>query len=394
MIRHLIKLLWNRKKANFLLIMEIFVSFVVLFAVALVGFIYLNRVQKPTGFQYDDVLVVSIDSRDFDREVTHQEDAGVTRDLIAELEYLPETRFVGATSMVPFELAMSGSNLEYQGRSVDGGYLDVTDEVASVLAIEVVQGRWFDPSDDALDWNPVVINRQMADELFKEEDPLGKIVHEEPQRRVIGVVETFRKGGKLGQMQPFFFRRINLNNPDTRRPHRVIIRVEPGTPAEFEARAIKLMQAKAPDWVFQIETLDQVRIRNQKMALAPFVVGALVAGFLMVMVVLGMIGVFWQSVIGRTDEIGLRRAVGCPRNQIYRQLLAEVLLVTAVGTVLGSAIVIQLPLLGVLGSVGWNTVVWSLLTAFVLMCILALISGLYPAWCAAGIQPATALHDD
>ena len=53
MIRHLFKMIWNRKKSNFLLISEIFFSFLVLFAVLSLLVYYLNNYAKPLGFTPD-----------------------------------------------------------------------------------------------------------------------------------------------------------------------------------------------------------------------------------------------------------------------------------------------------------------------------------------------------
>ena len=78
---------------------------------------------------------------------------------------------------------------------------------------EAVDDR-HDLADDALDWIPVVINRKMADELFRGEDPLGQVVHEEPEWRVVGVVDNFRRSGELGKIRPFFLTRISLRQPE------------------------------------------------------------------------------------------------------------------------------------------------------------------------------------
>jgi putative ABC transport system permease protein len=111
-----------------------------------------------------------------------------------------------------------------------------------------------------------------------------------------------------------------------------------------------------------------------------------------VMVVLGMIGVFWQSVTRRTHEIGLRRAMGATKSSIYRQFLGEVLLATTIGAAMGLVFVLQLPLLGIIDETQWQTLPESLLLALLSLYSLAVLSGLYPAWLAANVQPAQALH--
>ena len=63
MLRHLFKLIWNQKRQNFLLTLEIFVSFIVLFTVfSLIVYNYQNY-KRPMGFNYKDVWVVRMNMK-------------------------------------------------------------------------------------------------------------------------------------------------------------------------------------------------------------------------------------------------------------------------------------------------------------------------------------------
>src|SRR6186713_1052726 len=59
MFKHLFKLIWNKKKQNFLLMTEMFVSFIVMFAVFTLMVYYYSNYKQPTGFDYDNVWVVN-----------------------------------------------------------------------------------------------------------------------------------------------------------------------------------------------------------------------------------------------------------------------------------------------------------------------------------------------
>src|SRR5215216_1636025 len=59
MIKHLFKLIWNKKKQNFLMITEMFVSFLVIFAVFSLVVFYYRNYKQPMGFDYDNVWVVN-----------------------------------------------------------------------------------------------------------------------------------------------------------------------------------------------------------------------------------------------------------------------------------------------------------------------------------------------
>ena len=59
MFKHLFKLIWNKKKQNFLLMSEMLFSFLVLFAVFTLLVYYYNNYKKPMGFEYQNVWMVS-----------------------------------------------------------------------------------------------------------------------------------------------------------------------------------------------------------------------------------------------------------------------------------------------------------------------------------------------
>ena len=60
MTRHLVRLIWNRKRQNLLLTIEIFCSFLVLFAVVLVGLNFTVNASKPLGYETDRVWSVDV----------------------------------------------------------------------------------------------------------------------------------------------------------------------------------------------------------------------------------------------------------------------------------------------------------------------------------------------
>ena len=66
MTRHLIRLIWNRKRQNFLLTVEILFSFLTLFGVVLLAAHYINNSRQPLGYQIDRVWSLSVDRKESD----------------------------------------------------------------------------------------------------------------------------------------------------------------------------------------------------------------------------------------------------------------------------------------------------------------------------------------
>jgi putative ABC transport system permease protein len=63
MIRHLLKLVWNRRRANALVAVEMLVSFLVLLGVTTLAVSYASNVRQPVGFEYRNVLRLDVDYR-------------------------------------------------------------------------------------------------------------------------------------------------------------------------------------------------------------------------------------------------------------------------------------------------------------------------------------------
>jgi putative ABC transport system permease protein len=400
MIGPVVRFVWHRKRQNSLLILEVFFSFLVVFVVATLGVDLWDNYHLPLGFNGQDVWSVTLARSERGVDSPSAEQNERFEQLLREVRGLEPVVAAAGSTVAPYEVGgMYGAWTAATGRRVEVQISDVTDGARDVLSLEMVQGRWFEPGDDALDWRPVVIDQGLAAELYGAEDPLGKQLRERdsdsdhnPRERVVGVMSAFRKGGELSEPGSFAFRRARLKDADERAPRRLLLRLKPGTPAAFEEELMKRMQAVAPLWSFQVESLEQSRATSFRLRLAPVVAGGVVGFFLLVMVALGLSGVLWQNVIGRTREIGLRRAVGATRWAVLGQILLELVIVTLFGLVLGTLLVVQAPLLGAGGIVSRAAFVKGLSLALAVMIAMACACGLYPGWLASRVQPADALR--
>jgi putative ABC transport system permease protein len=174
----------------------------------------------------------------------------------------------------------------------------------------------------------------------------------------------------------------------------LLVRIAPGTSAEFEETLIERLQAVAPGWSFITRTIEAQREIELRGFLVPLVVAGLVGAFLLLLVVMGLTGVMWQNVTRRTREIGLRRAAGARQTQIHRQIVAEVMVIAGFGVVAGALLAVQIPLLGPFHFVALPVVLASLVVSAVFIFALAGLCGLYPGWSATRVLPAEALRHE
>ena len=111
------------------------------------------------------------------------------------------------------------------------------------------------------------------------------------------------------------------------------------------------------------------------------------------MVALSLSGVLWQRTTLRTEEIGLRRALGGSAASIYAQLTGEMLVVASIGVIAGLLLVLQLPLLELLDYTS-GTYALSIALAALIIYGLVIVCSLYPGRLACRIRPVEALHHE
>jgi len=409
MIRQLVKLCWNRKRAQALVVVEVFFSFLVLFAVLTVAVYNLDNYRRPLGFDYHDVLNVNVTSLTEAFSTlggAAPSPVEESRRLAREVRGLDAVEAVAAMMVPAFDLTGMSDSVEYEGRRIDSFNNEVTDDFAQVMRLEVTQGRWFEAADDALACDPVLINERLRRELFGAGDPLGKNIAPKPDEhalrhdggqaprelRVVGVFTDFREDGELSGPEPYFLRRSRIAGADAKPYYNLVVRVRPGTPAAFEETLMNRLRAVSPGRTFQVDPLAKTRRSMMRMKLVPILAAGLIAGFMLIMVALGMVGVLWQSVARRRREIGLRRAIGATGRGVSLQVLGELLVVTTAGLLLGAALAVQFPLLGVVGWVSGGVYAVAIALAASTIYGLTVVSALYPSWLATQVQPAEALH--
>jgi putative ABC transport system permease protein len=398
MIRHLLKLVWNRKRSNALMILETCVSFLVVFGVATMALFFLDNYRLPLGFEWKDAWSVSIgmgESEAGGAAATAAQQATLAR-LLREVRTLAPVEAAAGTWVVPFDQGGWSTTERFGGKRVEMSADRATVGFDRALGLEMVAGRWFEEADAVLGWQPVVIDRDLARAAYGSADPIGQAFGEprpgQRPSRVIGVVKEFRKSGELMPNDNFLFRFASLDHPDDNLLRNLVVRVRPGTPPAFEEALVKRMQAVAPEWSFEVRPLAQMRATSFRFLLTPLIVAGTVAFFLLLMVGLGLIGVLWQNLLQRTREIGLRRAAGASRSAVHGQVLLEQLVVTSLGVAIGALLVIQIPVLDLIGVLSRQVFAAGLAVATATMYLIAVLCALYPSSLASRVRPAEALR--
>lgn len=400
MIRHMFKLIWNSKRRNSLLTIEIFFSFLVLFAVASATISAISGYLRPLGFDAERTWILSPSERG-GLEQTDAERRPIMAQLARELSGFPE---VLATSWMsgclPYLRSVWITDLGVGEKKAALHFVLADDNSASAMGIELAEGRWFGPEDDGSSRIPIIITRLTAEALLDDSPAIGAVLVDEnhdgniTEHVVVGVVENYRYGGEFAATVPVFFQRNIASDTTAQRPEELVIGVQAGTGIDFEERLSKHLASVAPGWNFRIRTLADLRrsyIKTHVLGVATF---AIIASFLVFNVALGLFGVLWYSINRRRSEIGLRRAVGAHRGNISAQILGEAAVLATFGIVAGLFVAMQVPILGLERSIGGPIYVIAMIAAAILIYLLVGACAVYPSRLAARIQPAQALSDE
>jgi putative ABC transport system permease protein len=394
MFTHLFKLIWNKKKQNFLLMLEILVSFLVMFALFSLIVKFYRQYAKPMGIDYENVWVVNYTNS---TPITNGDSLIQYYETLEKiLKSLPGVKEISLISEnLPFSSNTDGGGVKYQGNSVQSDMFNVEDNYKQVLGVRMIEGRWFDFQDATAKQQNVIINATLKKELFGSDPAIGKLIgvsyDQNVKCKVIGVVEDAKLKGDYSEVEPGLYFRIDTGSVHSMK--NILIKVSPNSDAAFEGRLYKTMANYMKNSNVEIEYLANKRISINKFTLIPMIVLLLVAGFLIINVALGLFGVLWYNINKRRGEIGLRMAVGASGRSVSGQLVAEALIIATISLVVGAFFAIQFPLLNVfdLSSAVYLT---ALLFSILFIYGLVLICSLYPGKQAASIYPAVALHED
>ncbi|HEU4833415.1 MAG TPA: ABC transporter permease [Pyrinomonadaceae bacterium] len=323
--------------------------------------------------------------------------------VIEKVKTLPGIESVGVVSHPPFssteELPITVENVANAGMQTQAiDTRTVSADYFNTLQIPLIGGQFFSVEDGAQATPVVIVNQAMVNRYWSNQDPLGKKIKlgnadsKSPWFYVKGVVKdsaqlTLDRETRpeiyfaLGQLA-WRYRRMNVT---------VRTSVDPKSTLPAIQAAIREVDRDQP--VYQVQTIDELigsTVSTRRFALAILILFALLA---LVLAVSGIYGVISYSVTQRTQEIGIRMALGARATDVLRLVLVQFMRLTVVGVLLG--LVASYALTRLMTSLLFGVTATDI-TTFVLVPIsLALVAGVacfIPARRATRVDPLVALR--
>ncbi|HKK77568.1 MAG TPA: FtsX-like permease family protein [Saprospiraceae bacterium] len=388
MIKHIFTLVWNKRGKNFLLFLEIFLAFAILFIVFTFAIQAFRTYSSPLGFDTKDSWVAFLEwSEELDS--TALEDTKLR--LEQELEAKPEVLSASYLGQVtPFGGGMWQSVNDDNGFELRTHLFWSDEDFFETADLELLGGRFFNEDDQRAKYKPVIINRKLWEDSFGGKPILDSIYQIQGENRVVGVVDHFKYVNEFRSEEPMSF---FLNPKASRDLPNIMLELAPGTTAAFQEEVNKTISDITRRNDFRIVDLDQRRVSNSRRYWVPLIAALSICAFLIINVALGLFGVLYYTISKRRAEIGLRRTLGATQQTITFQFIAEVLMVAGLAILLASFFAIQLPLLNVMNVPDSNYYLSMLFTSTLIL-LVVLLCAFYPSQQASRIHPAVALHEE
>ncbi len=387
MIAHILKLIWNKRGSNALMILEIFLSFLVLFAVLAYVFFNLEKLNTPIGFETKDKWMISLDNiYGLDSLEANQTMANLKQSLEDE-DQIQSVSF--GNWAVPFSGSTSSNGTDLNGFKMWSLLIDADLGLKETLNLNITHGRWFEEDDYNAAIPSVIVNSAFMDKFYPNKSMIDSTFLFDDPQRIVGVIDHYRYLGQFEEDKPCI---ISLVDYKKNQDH-AIISMAANTPASYEEKLAALIKVVTKGDGSIIQNLEKRRINNSRQHW--LMLGSLifVCGFLCLNVAMGLFGVLWYNINKRKAEIGLRQALGAHGIDITKQFILEIIILTGVALAIGIFFAIQIPLLDVTefeDALYYKSILYSSLIILSLVFICAL----FPSIQAAKITPANSLHED
>jgi predicted permease len=280
----------------------------------------------------------------------------VIRDGRDRLMAIPGIIDVGATNCLPLAGGF-GMSFDILGRpkgnapfTGGAGFYSISWSYFNAFKIPLLRGRSFTEHDDGATPGVVMINEAMAKRFWPNSNPLKDRIQigagagpafAEPPRQVIGIVgDTHDEGLNRDPFPIMFIPVAQMPDAETALNSRVaplwwIVRstMDPHTLVTSVSAALREASGGLP--VAHIRTMDEIEVRNTSRQRFNMLLLTIFGGAGLLMAAIGVYGVMSYSVQQRTQELGIRMALGAQASDLRDMVVGQGMTLTLIGVVIG-----------------------------------------------------------
>jgi len=397
------------KLRNAFVVVQIALALVLLVGASLFIRSFVNLQAADTGFDAAPILTMRFymtgDTYDGDQPKVSRVD-----DIVRRVEALPGVEAAFASNYIPLESGGGGGSIEVDGRTAARGeepvirLIAVTPHFHKTIGVPLTRGRSFTDAEGMTRAPVAVIDEVMAKRLWPDEDPVGRrfrlteksadtLQLQSEWFTIIGVAPAIRRPDLDDRRPPIasaFVPYPYMATPNTG------LTIRAANPGASTAAVREAIRASDPGLaVFNVRLMDDVRMLIYWQYQLFGVMFGVFGGVALFLAAIGVYGVLSFSVSQRTQEIGLRMALGAERQRVLRLVVRQGIVLAVVGVVFG-----------VIGAFGITRVIRTLLfrvtptdpVSFIavslFLTVVAALASYFPARRATTVDPVVALRSE
>jgi predicted permease len=382
-----------------LVVAQVALSFVLLIAAGLTVRSLQHAERLGPGFDANNAVSMSVDLglQGYDEEKGQI----FYRQLIERVRALPRVQAAGLIRSLPLGLEYSSTSVYPEGQPQPRAeempsamYENVSPGYFPAMSISLVGGRDFAESDTAKSPRVVIVNETMAAKFWPGENPVGKHLYSGNTGKTPDEVVGVARNGKyfsLGEIPPLVIyyplAQVYASNAA------LVVRTSDDPQAAISRVRSQVQELDPLLPVYEVKTLKE----HMRLALFPLHAGAVAVGsfglLAMILAAIGIYGVMAYTVDQRRQEIGIRMALGARASDVWKMVLKQGVIMTAIGMVLG--LICAIGLSGIVASLLYGvsaTDAQTFLLISVLLAAVALVACFVPAWRATEVDPVAVIR--
>jgi putative ABC transport system permease protein len=266
------------------------------------------------------------------------------QELEKRIANLPGVEAVGATSELPLTSEHSDNPFHIPGRSYgpsefdDAFFRQVTPGYLAAMRIPLLAGRWLDERDTANGPGTVLVNQAFAKRFFPGQDVLGKPLQLmgdlQPNREIVGIVGNISHTALSDPQQPEMYVAYAQYAPPTMN---LVVRAA-ANPDSLAASLLQTVRALDRDeTISAIRSMDDIVDSSVSQPRFSSSLLSLFAALALMLASVGLYGVMAYSVSQRTNEIGIRIALGAKQTDVLKMIVVQGMKLALMGVAIGLA---------------------------------------------------------